>query len=291
MDHLIACPDCGKQLLLPPSAIGEQVRCPGCNATFLAQAPETAITHIPPAPGQTSIRPAPQDPWADLQSPTPLPPRPPLPAVLPGAWQTVATVVLLAISVGHDLLQIVSSNLKLDRLKELAADPFTPSPVDDLFPVFDSFQYFVAVPTVIVFFFWMYRSYKNLVELGVRGLQFSPGWAVGYFFVPILSLYRPCHVAQELWRASAPRAEIDGRAWRNRPPSLIVAGWWTFWLLAAIASTIAFRSGSHPGEIEFTLRAVITTNAFSVLTHLFEMLMVIKIRNRQLAKLEALRSA
>src|SRR6185503_6280418 len=45
--------------------------------------------------------------------------------------------------------------------------------------------------TVIVFGRWIYRAHQNLPELGVRHLNFTPGWAVGCLFVPIVNLWAP----------------------------------------------------------------------------------------------------
>jgi hypothetical protein len=38
--------------------------------------------------------------------------------------------------------------------------------------------------TVIFFLIWQHRSYKNLDPLRARNLEHTPGWAVGYWFIP-----------------------------------------------------------------------------------------------------------
>ena len=60
----------------------------------------------------------------------------------------------------------------------------------------------LGILTGITFLKWIYRAYKNIQGFGAEGLRFSPGWAVGYYFIPILSLIRPVQVMSEIWRAS-----------------------------------------------------------------------------------------
>src|SRR5690606_25955357 len=40
--------------------------------------------------------------------------------------------------------------------------------------------------TAIFFLLWTYRSYRHLSALSDRNLRFSPGWAVSWYFVPIM---------------------------------------------------------------------------------------------------------
>ena len=69
----------------------------------------------------------------------------------------------------------------------------------------------LGIVTGITFLKWIYRAYKNIQGFGAEGLRFSPGWAVGYYFIPILSLIRPVQVMSEIWRASD-----DPRNWPRK---------------------------------------------------------------------------
>ncbi|QJW44774.1 DUF4328 domain-containing protein [bacterium BFN5] len=54
--------------------------------------------------------------------------------------------------------------------------------------------------SMLTFLFWLYKSYKNLAVLFQIPAKFSPIWAVAWFFVPILNLYKPYQVMLELWQ-------------------------------------------------------------------------------------------
>src|SRR5262249_29946861 len=38
---------------------------------------------------------------------------------------------------------------------------------------------------------WVYRANRNARALGAEGLAYSPGWSVGWFFVPLANLVMP----------------------------------------------------------------------------------------------------
>lgn len=52
-------------------------------------------------------------------------------------------------------------------------------------------RFLLALGTAVAFLMWFHRTHKNLPGLGGRELKYTPGWAVGGFFVPFLNLVRP----------------------------------------------------------------------------------------------------
>src|SRR6185437_9304082 len=58
-------------------------------------------------------------------------------------------------------------------------------------------QLLVLIGGAVAFLMWFYRVHKNLLALRAANLEYSPGWAVGGFFVPFLNLVRPMHVMRE----------------------------------------------------------------------------------------------
>jgi hypothetical protein len=135
----------------------------------------------------------------------------------------------------------------------------------------------------------MYRGYKNLVEMGVTGLKYSPGWAAGAFFVPILNLFRPCQIAQEMWRASDPDAvRRDGPRWEEGSGSVVIGFWWAFWIISGIFQQINFRATLSGVENDVTRGASIISDSLSILAALCAIVMVRSLRARQVCKLEAL---
>ena len=112
------------------------------------------------------------------------------------------------------------------------------------------------VVTGIVWLVWQHQSQTNLRTTGIRSLHFTPGWAVGWWFIPIANFWKPFQAMRELFKASA-----GGDRWWEVPTPALVGWWWAGWiafnLMDGLAST--FFSGD-----EVSVRAYITGDRFSI---------------------------
>jgi hypothetical protein len=81
-----------------------------------------------------------------------------------------------------------------------------------------------ALATVIVIGCWIYRASVNAHALA-RGLTIGPGWAVGWFFIPIAHLFKPFDAMKETWLASH-----HPRDWATRSPPFLLLLWWGLWV-------------------------------------------------------------
>ncbi|MDD5094292.1 MAG: DUF4328 domain-containing protein [Dehalococcoidia bacterium] len=113
--------------------------------------------------------------------------------------------------------------------------------------------YFVSA---VVFLMWIHRAHRNLPSLHARGLRFSPGWAIGWFFVPIFSLFRPYQVMSEIWRGSDPDTDPkNATAWENSPVSPLVGWWWALFLASMIVGNVVLRlafNAEEPSSLIYT---------------------------------------
>jgi hypothetical protein len=83
-----------------------------------------------------------------------------------------------------------------------------------------------------LFFFWIYFANKNCRNF-TSNMTYTPGFAVGCFFIPILNLFRPYQVMQEIWKVSA-----NPQAWLGKRDSMLVGCWFL-----ALLSTIILLKG------------------------------------------------
>jgi hypothetical protein len=91
----------------------------------------------------------------------------------------------------------------------------------------------VYVVTIVMFCVWTYRVNANIHALGAANLRFSPGWAVGWYFVPIANLWKPYQVMNEIWRASK-----NPSGWQDEASSSIVGWWWFWWIVSNVQISI-----------------------------------------------------
>jgi hypothetical protein len=126
-------------------------------------------------------------------------------------------------------------------------------------------QLFVLVATVVVFLIWFSRAYKNLAALGARDLRFSTGWAIGSWLVPILNLWRPKQITDDIWRASDPDAPPEqGSAWRSSVVPGFLMVWWIVWILSSWVGNAAGRAAFDSGTAQDTRDADYVDIASSV---------------------------
>ncbi len=97
----------------------------------------------------------------------------------------------------------------------------------------------ILIGSGITFLMWFHRVRANLPALGISDARWSPRWAVGWWFVPVMSLFRPYQVAAEIWRASDPVATpMD---WTTRPVAPVLGWWWGLFITSVITDQISFR--------------------------------------------------
>ena len=103
----------------------------------------------------------------------------------------------------------------------------------------------------IVFLMWHHRVYRNLPALGVDDRRFSPGWAVGHWFIPIFNLFRPYQTMAETWRGSDPAPLLNRTEERSVRTSMALIGWWwAFWIIMSTLDSAASRIFTRADTID-----------------------------------------
>lgn len=103
----------------------------------------------------------------------------------------------------------------------------------------------IVAVTAVVFLVWVYRASANAHALGFAALKFRPGWAVGWWFVPIANLIQAPRTILELYRVALAG---EPAARRSHIGSAPVVAWWLLILFANGADRYAAgRIGSEEG--------------------------------------------
>lgn len=119
------------------------------------------------------------------------------------------------------------------------------------------------ITCAIVFLMWFHRAHKNLKAGGLNDLKYTPGWAVGGFFVPILNLVRPYQVMKEVWTGSEHLSGDDwANPWKADSPAPLVGWWWALLLISTCIDRASFRLTLLADDIwEFLTAAQVTLAA------------------------------
>lgn len=115
----------------------------------------------------------------------------------------------------------------------------------------DARQGLIAIAYTVVFIIsgiiilkWIYRANYNARQLGAKEMQFTPSWSVGWYFIPIFTLWKPYQAMREIWKASA-----NPDNWINEKVSSILPWWWFFWLVNNFLGQAVFRMSLRAEEI------------------------------------------
>jgi hypothetical protein len=81
---------------------------------------------------------------------------------------------------------------------------------------------------------WIYRAHANLHDAGVEELKYSPGWALGGYFVPLVNLVVPFRAMRELYNRSH-----GEKPWDSAAAVGDVTSWWTCQIAAIGVATVA----------------------------------------------------
>jgi hypothetical protein len=192
---------------------------------------------------------------------------------------------LLWISVAIACIALVDDVVEFVQVQVGQLTPDQVATNDPIQGILGLLQSGLGIVTGITFLKWIYRAYKNIQGFGAEGLRFSPGWAVGYYFIPILSLIRPVQVMSEIWRASD-----DPKNWSQRSGSWLIVSWWTLFLIytgvTQVSLEIALQASTND---QWTLAAVlaIAGDLFSIPLSIAALRLVTEVYRRQKVLVES----
>jgi len=104
-------------------------------------------------------------------------------------------------------------------------------------------QILLYIVTVVFFCIWIHRIVNNAHSFANSMLRYTPGWAVGYFFIPILNLFRPYQALNQ-----ASQVFIDNETEGKR--KVLFPLWWTFWIITNIVDRIVFKIIMRAEELD-----------------------------------------
>ena len=132
--------------------------------------------------------------------------------------------------------------------------------------------------TAVFFLVWLHRAYSNLRSFNDWSRpDYTPGWAVGSFFVPFVNLVVPYRAVKEVWQKSTPPDE----AMLSEPsPPATFPLWWMFWIVSSIVNNAATRLSGDLPQATVTILSIIGS-ALAILAAIFAYAVVDEIDRKQ----------
>ncbi|PXA84093.1 hypothetical protein DMC47_41420 [Nostoc sp. 3335mG] len=82
---------------------------------------------------------------------------------------------------------------------------------------------------------WIYRM-TAVKRVLAHAPSMTPGWAVGWFFIPIANLFKPFDGIREAWQVSS-----GAEDWAEVPTPALLGVWWALWLGWTILGNVIAR--------------------------------------------------
>ena len=143
-------------------------------------------------------------------------------------------------------LVMLVADINLYNLLNQFNDP-TYVPPSNIDTIADNADNYVSIASfinigilIIAYFFggrWIYKSNLNLQNISSNKLRFSPGWSVGWYFIPIFSIWKPYQAMKEIYLTSQRIANPNKSP--ILPGSFII--WWLLWLIGNYLGWYYFR--------------------------------------------------
>lgn len=182
-------------------------------------------------------------------------------------WTIWLLYALLAVSAGSAVSTILEFEL-LSRIKSgnfISVEAITADADNS-----DARQQFIAYAYMAIYavsgiasLIWTFRASRNARTLSVLPQQYRPGWAVGWYFVPIANLWKPYDSMKEIWRRSAwPVAE--------QLPT-VYGQWWLMWIVGNVLGQITLRVTLNAEDVDQMLVA----SGLSLVSDLINVLLVL----------------
>jgi hypothetical protein len=121
------------------------------------------------------------------------------------------------------------------------------------------FQVIIFVISGILILKWIYRANYNARQLGASEMVFTPGWSIGWYFIPIANLWKPYQAMKEIWKASS-----NPQSWNSQSVSSMLPWWWFFWIVSNMFANASFRLAMRAEEINELIAANVVTQLSDV---------------------------
>jgi len=145
-------------------------------------------------------------------------------------------------------------------------------------------QVAIFITTLVFFFIWVHRANYNARKLGVQNMKFTPGWSVGWYFIPIANLWKPYQAMKEVW---------NGSNAFNKSGGFILGLWWLLWIVSGMFSKASFRLSLRAKELDELISSTsvtITSDFVDVLSGIATLILISSIFAMQMSHLRRLQT-
>lgn len=198
-------------------------------------------------------------------------------------------IVSFCILTGLSVIGIISGYFELKLLKSAQEGQVIEESVasaNDLRQmVIGLLQTALYIISAITFIAWFRRAYGNLHRLGIHYLKQKETMAVWSWFIPIIVLFRPVQIMNEIWTETQEKIKKLDPSYAIKNGGVIIGIWWTLFIISNFIGRYilktAFKTETIAQLIESS-QAMILSDLVNIFEAFFVILIVF-----QLSKMES----
>ena len=160
-------------------------------------------------------------------------------------------ILLLKATILISLIAAISSMFEVKLINDMITGNIDFSTIENQATANDTRQQLIGILQIALFIItgisflkFIYFSNSNSRSFGAKGMQFTPGWSIGYYFIPYLNLYKPYRAMKEIWKTSK-----DPKNWEILKTPSLFPQWWTLWIISALLGNMSFRLSMKAEEL------------------------------------------
>jgi uncharacterized membrane protein len=134
-------------------------------------------------------------------------------------------------------------NATTDRGPELASLTQHMQQIQQAHSLLLALEFILFLTNVVLFCIWLYRAAGNARALGARGFDYSPGWTVGWFFIPVAGFLMPYFTVREVWQSSE-----NPMNWSSPARPVAVLLWWITYVAGSLTERISLPMLKKAGD-------------------------------------------
>ena len=147
-------------------------------------------------------------------------------------------------SLGISILSLLSDFMQMNLLSSGNFSQAAAESSDSRQQIIGILYLVAVIITGIAFLKWIHRMNSNCHGFEAQGMEFTPGWSIGYYFIPFINLYKPYRAMKEIWKVST-----NPTNWRNESGSGLLGCWWALWIISNVLGQASFRMSMRANTI------------------------------------------
>lgn len=175
--------------------------------------------------------------------------------------------IFLYASIVIEIIALFSGILQYQLLSDFKQGVYTSIPLataaaeanDKRQQIIRVFNISFFIITAILFLRWIHRANYNVRQLGAKNMKFTPGWAIGWYFIPIALLWKPYQAMKEIWKASK-----NPDDWQAQSGSPILPWWWFFYISFSYLGITSFNHALRAKELNELIEATTFWIAYNI---------------------------